>query len=277
MPDVEDYRDAALALLPPGRAFSRRPGSWTAKLLEGAMLELRRAARESGWALDKRLPTDHAETVLREWEALFPLVQDETLPEGTLERAARIVRRLRGQSGHDWATWSARAYDAFVLLESVDPAYPQFEAGRSHAGDSLRGDAWMYVFTVRVRPAPGHADEFEAAMARYQRIVDRELKRAHTKVIVAAVEGLTPITTPIDMTLTYLPFELEARMAVTEAVLDYFATLTWGQDIPVDWTASLSLPEGVSCMEVMREPDRPVLAWERWALGNLSLTGGQGG
>lgn len=167
---------AALSLLPPGRAFSRRLDSLIARVLEALCTELARmhlALETLRQNVSPRRASDP--TYVEAWE---DAVGVET-PTGTLsERAQRVADTLRGQPpDRSLTAYQALASAYGCTLTQLYQQLQPFRASASAAGDSVPGDPWAFVF--RSELAGGNKDAREGLRAAYAK-----LSRAHTLVLV---------------------------------------------------------------------------------------------
>ncbi len=172
--------DAALALLPPGRSFSKRRESMLARVLDGLCLEPERVAEDIEVLRSNLAPHQARDPAYVDaWEEALGITE----PTGTLpERALAVADKLRGQAPDRslsayQAAATARGMTLTALLENLQP----FRAGASMAGDAVPGDAWAFVFFAQL--AGGNALERASLRADYARRA-----RAHTLVVVSEPE-----------------------------------------------------------------------------------------
>jgi hypothetical protein len=92
---VESFRDAGIALLPPGEAFSKRIEGGLAELLEAINVENARVQETADRMLVNYDPA-YADEMIVEWETAVGLVGSGTLAE----RQAALIARLRGRTSH---------------------------------------------------------------------------------------------------------------------------------------------------------------------------------
>lgn len=92
---VEQYRDASLALLPPGSAFSKSIYGGLAELLEALSVEPAREQEVADRMLVNYDPA-YADEMLVEWEKALGLSGAGTLTE----RQAALITKLRGRTSH---------------------------------------------------------------------------------------------------------------------------------------------------------------------------------
>jgi uncharacterized protein YmfQ (DUF2313 family) len=180
---------AALALLPPGRAFSRRLDSLLARVVDGLCLEPERVHAELV-ELRVNLAPRRARRLdyIEAWEEAVGV----EAPVGTLaERAEAVVAKLRAEppdrtlAGYQAAA-SARGMTLTRLAQDVLP----FRVGTSAAGDPVPGDGWAFVFDAEL--AGGSKANRASLRAAYA-----ALSRAHTLVRVEDPPGLpVPLLMP---------------------------------------------------------------------------------
>lgn len=167
------YRDAALALLPPGRAIAKALGSNVALLFEGVAVEFARLHEDSETVVDNSLPTQ-SETLLDEWEDALALPGScvTTPTTAVAERRGAIIAKLRGRTSHSQAT-----YDSAALALGYDDLeydrYVPFSAGAGSVGDSVYSDEWANVVRVSVPVGDQTAD------AELQCVFTDQLRRSH--------------------------------------------------------------------------------------------------
>lgn len=166
-------RDAAVSLLPPGRALSRRLESMVVQVLEALVMEPARVHLTAQDALRDASPRLARGDGLAAWEEAAG-----TAPDGTeAERALRAAAVIRGAASRTRSAFAAAAAaEGFTLVGPLTVEAPFFRAGSSAAGDSAPGDGWAFVFTASLT-GPVNAP----ALARVQAAYDR-LRRAHTVV-----------------------------------------------------------------------------------------------
>jgi len=101
---IERYRDAAIALLPPGRAFCDEPEGDVSRLLEAISVEYARVDDLAESLLRNQDPAK-ADDLLRDWETALGLPSAGTLDE----RRGACVARLVGRRRHDRDAFSELA------------------------------------------------------------------------------------------------------------------------------------------------------------------------
>lgn len=169
---ISKLLEAALALLPPGRAFTRRALAMVPRVVEALMVEFARVHREAEDVLAHISPRRaRREDFLRKWEEAAG-----TTAIGTSEeRAQRVADAIR--AGNRAATLADYQAAATVLGLSITGQVwtdPLFEAGVSGAGDPVRADSWRYALTFPVAGSEALWPELAEAW--------EGLKRAHTLV-----------------------------------------------------------------------------------------------
>ena len=139
-------RDAALSLLPPGSAFTRRVDSNIGRVIEALSVELARIH------LEARSVVRHVfvwlatrEDYVRAWEEATASGSGGTL----LERVARAAAIVRGPLVPPWTIdgWRATAAPlghTFNGFLAQNP--PFFQAGVSTAEQPVADDGWAYYF-----------------------------------------------------------------------------------------------------------------------------------
>lgn len=144
--------EAGLALLPPGRAFTRRLTGMIPKVLEALLIELARVHKEASEVLAHISPRRaRREDFLRAWEKAAG-----TAPTGTpIERAQRVADAIRaGGRAMTLADYQAAANALGFEIIASPWTHPLFEAGASAAGDPARGPHWRYALTFPVAGGP---------------------------------------------------------------------------------------------------------------------------
>jgi uncharacterized protein YmfQ (DUF2313 family) len=118
MPTAAEYREQLKALLPPGQAFPRDPGTTLHDLLDGMSIELARVDARAG-------------------------VLEETL-QG---RRNALLTKLTSTGGQSAAYFIqlAASLGYTVTIEQFRP----FRVGMSRAGDALTNGPWAFTWLVR--------------------------------------------------------------------------------------------------------------------------------
>jgi uncharacterized protein YmfQ (DUF2313 family) len=182
---VDRYRDALLALMPPGD-LAREPDADLAKLAEGCVVELA-GVDETATALEQSRVPLRAPGFLGTWEQFYGLPDPyaATLPTTDDARRAAIVRKINAPGDHARATYDAAAAALGLTITEVS-YYAPFEAGRSRAGDPVRSDDWLWRTDLTVTSPTLDA----TAVASFLGVVNRDLKRAHTLIVFSSNVGL---------------------------------------------------------------------------------------
>ena len=148
MPTAAEYREQLKALLPPGQAFPRDPGTTLHDLLDGMSIELARVDGRASVLPQEVNPATSAE-LLSDWERVAGLPDkcSGVLEETLQGRRNALLAKLTSTGGQSSAYFAALAaelgYD--VTIEQFRP----FRAGRSVAGDALTNGAWAFTWRVR--------------------------------------------------------------------------------------------------------------------------------
>lgn len=159
MPTAAEYREQLKALLPPGQAFPRDPGTTMHDLLDGMSLEL---ARVDGRAtvLPQEANPSTAIELLPDWERVAGLPDkcSGSLEETVQGRRNALLTKLTSAGGQSAAYFIeiAASLGYTVTIEVFRP----FRAGRSFAGDPLTNGPW--AFTWRVHAPEVSVTEFRA-------------------------------------------------------------------------------------------------------------------
>jgi uncharacterized protein YmfQ (DUF2313 family) len=101
---VERFRDASIALMPPGKAFSTDIGGDLAKVLEALSVEPARLHEMASRLLVNYDPAQ-ADEMLPEWEAALGLQQNGSIAE----RQGALISRLVGRTQHSKSTFERAA------------------------------------------------------------------------------------------------------------------------------------------------------------------------
>lgn len=151
MPTAAEYREQLKALLPPGQAFPREPGTTLHDLLDGMSIELARVDARASTLPQEANPATAAE-LLPDWERVAGLpdkcagVLEETL-QGRRNALLTKLASTGGQSALYFIELAA-SLGYTVTIEQFRP----FRVGMSRAGDSLTNGAWVFTWLIR---APG--------------------------------------------------------------------------------------------------------------------------
>lgn len=179
--NLDRVRDAALQLLPQGRAFARSIESGVGAFIEGACEEFARVQDALDLLWLNSAP-DEAEAYLSDWENALGLPEAcRPVPETLEERQLAVVEKLRGRGSFGRAVWEAMITEAgFTLYQAQH--YAPFEVGRSAVGEALYGDAWLSTTRLRVIDNGGDPAVLLCALNAY-------LRRAHTHLLIEIVAG----------------------------------------------------------------------------------------
>lgn len=162
MPTAAEYREQLKALLPPGQAFPRDPGTTLHDLLDGMSIELARLDGRAG-ALPKEVNPSSTNELLPDWERVAGLpdkcsgVLEETL-QGRRNALVTKLTSTGGQSAEYFIELAA-SLGYTVAIKVFRP----FRASSSAAGDPLTNGAWAFTWLVQ---APGvSVTEFRAGLS----------------------------------------------------------------------------------------------------------------
>ena len=118
---VERYRDAAVALLPPGHAFTADIGGDLAKLLEALSVEPARLHEEAA-ALRRNYDPAQAVELLNEWEAALDSPTYLRYYD-TPTRQGAVVTKMRGNASHAKRDFERTALSLGYGEETWTPAF----------------------------------------------------------------------------------------------------------------------------------------------------------
>jgi len=142
-----EYREQLKALLPPGIAFPREPGTRLEDLLDGMAQELARIDARGERLIIEANPLSTRE-LLADWERVAGLPDNCT---GTLEttlqgRRNALISKLTATGGQSPAYFIevARALGYEVNISEFRP----FRAGLSQAGDPLTSGDWVHTWRL---------------------------------------------------------------------------------------------------------------------------------
>lgn len=144
---AEEYRDLLLALLPPGQAIPRDPGTTMDDLLLAMADEMARLDNRGLDLLREMNPLYTAE-LLPEWEAIAGLPDKCSGElEPTLQgRRNALVAKIASTGGQSRAYFIAIAA-ALGYTVTIDE-YRPFRVGEAAVGDALTNDEWVYAWRV---------------------------------------------------------------------------------------------------------------------------------
>jgi uncharacterized protein YmfQ (DUF2313 family) len=148
MPTAAEYREQLKALLPPGQAFPRDPGTTLHDLLDGMSIELARVDGRAGAMPLEANPSTSAE-LLPDWERVAGLPDKcSGVLEQTLQgRRNALLAKLTSTGGQSAAYFIeiAAVLGYTVTIETFRP----FRVGRSRVGDLLTNGPWAFTWLVR--------------------------------------------------------------------------------------------------------------------------------
>lgn len=148
MPTAAEYREQLKALLPPGQAFPRDPGTTLHDLLDGMSIELSRLDGRASVLPQEANPATSLE-LLPDWERVVGLpdkcsgVIEETL-QGRRNALLTKLTSTGGQSPTYFIELAA-SLGYTVTIEEFRP----FRAGVSVAGDLLTNGPWVHTWLIR--------------------------------------------------------------------------------------------------------------------------------
>ena len=191
--DQQGWLAALQALLPPGRAFTREPGSLLTKVL-GAIAAMLLAAQLKFEDLIDQADPRRASTLLTDWERAFGL-PDNCTPAGqiVLDRQRAVYQRLTEQGGQSRAYFIGLADKLGEAGVTITEFLPM--TCNSHCNDALYSVADKFTWrtniphpalNVRVMSCNSHCN---SALQEYTpspiECAFKERKPAHTNVIFA--------------------------------------------------------------------------------------------
>lgn len=148
MPTAAEYREQLKALLPPGQAFPRDPGTTLHDLLDGMSIELARVDARAGVLLKEANPVTSAE-LLSDWERVAGLPDkcSGTLEETLQGRKKALLTKITSAGGQsaEYFIELAASLGYMVAIEVFRP----FRAGASVAGDPLTNGPWAFTWLIR--------------------------------------------------------------------------------------------------------------------------------
>jgi len=162
MPTAAEYREQLKALLPPGQAFPRDPGTTLHDLLDGMSIEFARLDGRGGALPWEANPSTTAE-LLPDWERVAGLpdkcsgILEETL-QGRRNALLTKLTSTGGQSAEYFIELAA-SLGYTVTIEVFRP----FRAGASLAGDPLTNGPWAFTWLIRAPEVS--VTEFRAGMS----------------------------------------------------------------------------------------------------------------
>lgn len=169
----ERFRDAAIALLPPGAALSKEPDSNIGMVLWALMMEFARIQLTAD-ALRASSPPSAASDFLDEWEDALGLPGEciDVAPTLASDRAGAVIAKLRGRRTRNQSAYEAAAA-ALGYPELEFERHAPLDAANFDAGDAAYSDEWAYVVRIYVQVSDQTADATLVCMFTDQ------LRRAH--------------------------------------------------------------------------------------------------
>lgn len=147
MSTAAEYREQLKALLPPGQAFPRDPGTTLHDLLDGMSLELARVDDRAS-ALPQEVNPNTTLELLPDWERVAGLPDkcSGALEETLQGRRNALLAKLTSTGGQsaDYFIQLAASLGYAVTIEVFRP----FRAGRSAAGDVLSNGDWAFAWRI---------------------------------------------------------------------------------------------------------------------------------
>jgi len=148
MPTAAEYREQLKALLPPGQAFPRDPGTTLHDLLDGMSIELSRLDGRASVLPQEANPATSLE-LLPDWERVVGLPDkcSGVLEETLQGRRNALLTKLTSTGGQSPAYFIelAASLGYTVTIEEFRP----FRAGVSVAGDLLTNGPWVHTWLIR--------------------------------------------------------------------------------------------------------------------------------
>jgi uncharacterized protein YmfQ (DUF2313 family) len=147
MSTAAEYREQLKALLPPGQAFPRDPGTTLHDLLDGMSIELARVDDRAS-ALPLEVNPNTTLELLPDWERVAGLPDkcSGTLEETLQGRRNALLAKLTSTGGQsaDYFIQLAASLGYAVTIE----VFRAFRAGRSVAGDLLSNGDWAFAWRI---------------------------------------------------------------------------------------------------------------------------------
>lgn len=148
MPTAAEYREQLKALLPPGQAFPRDPGTTLHDLLDGMSIELARVDGRASVLPQEANPATAGE-LLSDWERVTGLPDkcSGVLEESLQGRRNALLTKLTSTGGQstEYFVELAASLGYTVTIE----VYRPFRVGRSSVGDSLTNGDWAFTWLIR--------------------------------------------------------------------------------------------------------------------------------
>jgi uncharacterized protein YmfQ (DUF2313 family) len=148
MPTAAEYREQLKALLPPGQAFPRDPGTTLHDLLDGMSIELARLDGRGSILPQEVNPTSSSE-LLPDWERIAGLPDKcSGALEETLQGRRNVLLTKLTSTGGQSASYFIEVAASLGYTVTIEVFRP-FRVGRSHAGDPLTNGAWVFTWVIR--------------------------------------------------------------------------------------------------------------------------------
>jgi uncharacterized protein YmfQ (DUF2313 family) len=148
MPTAAEYREQLKALLPPGQAFPRDPGTTLHDLLDGMSIELARLDGRAA-ALPQEVNPSTTVELLPDWERVAGLPDkcSGVLEETLQGRRNALLTKLTSTGGQSPAYFIelAASLGYTVTIEVFRP----FRVGMSRVGDLLTNGPWAFTWLIR--------------------------------------------------------------------------------------------------------------------------------
>lgn len=147
MSTAAEYREQLKALLPPGQAFPRDPGTTLHDLLDGMSIELARVDDRAS-ALPLEVNPNTTLELLPDWERVAGLPDkcSGTIEETLQGRRNALLAKLTSTGGQsaDYFIQLAASLGYTVTIE----VFRAFRAGRSVAGEVLSNGDWAFAWRI---------------------------------------------------------------------------------------------------------------------------------
>lgn len=146
---VDDYRDALLALLPRGDAWSRDPDGELGKLMHGIAEEFARIDARAEDVLTESHPSTAFE-MFEEWEAQYHLPDSCTVDPQFQQRVAALIQKYKMTGGQSRQFFEELA--ATLGYDVVISEYKERKFGGKH-GERYGGTDWNFTWQVNALQA----------------------------------------------------------------------------------------------------------------------------
>lgn len=144
--NADQYREQLQALLPPGRAWSREPGSVLANVLGSLAQEFARVDTRAINLLDEADPRTTTE-LIEDWERVLGLPDLCTELAGTLAGRRGAATTKLTASGYQTPAYYTAAAAALGYQIGIEEFMP-YESGHLVHGVEVTPAQWPYVFRV---------------------------------------------------------------------------------------------------------------------------------